>query len=213
MGDARTVNAQLALPFVWPADPSDDEFLVTPSNEAAVRLLADTAAWPVRAALLVGPRKSGRSLLARIFAARTGGRVIDDAEALPEADLFHAWNRAQGGGKPLLIVADAAPPVWAVRLPDLRSRLSAGPLAVIGAPDDSLVRALLQRHFLRRGLDARPDLVDWLAGRLERTHLTVLRVVEALEQESGRRQRRLTIPMAREMLAATSMIVPEPRLL
>ncbi|MGI4731704.1 MAG: HdaA/DnaA family protein [Janthinobacterium lividum] len=207
------MGAQLPLPLVWPADPGDDAFVVTPSNEQAVRLLADPAVWPVRAALLVGPRKSGRSLLARIFASRTGGQVIDDAQRATEADLFHAWNRAQGERTPILLVADAAPPVWAVRLPDLRSRLGAGPVAVIGEPDDALVRALLARQFLRRGLDARPDLVDWLAGRIERTHLTVLRVVDALEEEAGGSRRRLTIPLARQTLAATSMIVPEPRLL
>ncbi len=103
------------------------------------------------AAILTGPRKSGRSLLARIFAARTGGTIIDDAERVPEVQIFHAWNRAQADRLPLLIVADAPPPRWQVKLPDLRSRLANSSLAEIGAPDDELVAGLFEHLFERRG--------------------------------------------------------------
>lgn len=201
--------SQIALPLVWPADPRDDEFLVTPSNERAVTMLDHRAAWPVMTALLVGPRKSGRSLLARIFAAKSGGTIIDDAAGRPEAELFHAWNRAQADRRPLLIVADAAPPGWAIRLPDLRSRLAATPTATIGPPDDMLMRALFERQFGRRGLDARPDLLDWLVTRIERSHVAVMRTVDALDHEVMERRRRLSIPLARTVLAAAALI-PEP---
>jgi len=161
----------------------------------------------VMTAILTGPRKSGRSLLARIFAAKTGGAIIDDAERLPEAQLFHAWNRAQEEHRPLLIVADAAPPEWKVKLPDLRSRLSASPIAAIGAPDDELMRLLLAHLFERRSLDARPDLVDWLATRIERSHIAVTRTVDALDQEAMERRRRLSIPLARTTLTEAGLIV------
>ncbi len=198
---------QIALPLGWPADPRDDAFLVTPANARAVQTLEHTATWPVMTAILTGPRKSGRSLLARIFAAKTGGAIIDDAERLPEAQLFHAWNRAQEEHRPLLIVADAAPPEWKVKLPDLRSRLSASPIAAIGAPDDELMRLLLAHLFERRSLDARPDLVDWLATRIERSHIAVTRTVDALDQEAMERRRRLSIPLARTTLTEAGLIV------
>src|SRR3546814_17859521 len=67
--------SQFALPFEWPADPRDDEFLVSSSNAAAVHTLEHWGAWPVMTAILVGPRKSGRSLLARIFVAKSHGRI------------------------------------------------------------------------------------------------------------------------------------------
>lgn len=198
--------SQIALPFEWPDDPSDDDFLVTASNGAAVQLLEHWATWPVRTALLVGARKSGRSLLARIFAAKSGGAMLDDADARPEAELFHSWNTAQESGRPLVIIANAAPPEWPIRLPDLRSRLAASPIARIGAPDDALVRALLRRGFLKRGLDARDDLIDWLSGRIERSHIAVIRVVDALEAEALGRRRRLTIALARTVLARSALI-------
>lgn len=197
--------SQMALPLAWPAEPGDDAFLVTPSNAEAARLLDRPGTWPVRAALVTGPRRSGRSLLARIWAAKTGGMVVDGAERAGEAALFHAWNAAQAG-RPLLMVADCAPPEWQVALPDLRSRLAATPQAAIGAPDDRLVRALLGHLLHRRGLDARDDLLDWLSARIERSHLAVERVVDLLDQGAMERRRRLTIPLARTTLLEAGML-------
>ncbi len=197
---------QIALPLAWPAAPRDDEFLVTASNERAAALLDRWRDWPVSAALLTGPRKSGRSLLARIWAAKSGGALIDGAEAMPEAELFHAWNRAQADARPMLLIADAAPPAWSIKLPDLRSRLAASPVAAIDAPDDALMRALLERQFLRRGVDARADLIDWLVARVERSHLALLRTVDALDEAALQAHKRLSIPLARNTLQAAALI-------
>lgn len=205
------MSGQIALPLGWPARPREDAFFVTPSNARAAHLLDHWGGWPTMTALLVGPRKSGRSLLARIFAAKSGGTVVDDAQEAPEEHLFHAWNRAQAARRPLLLVADAAPPDWAVGLPDLRSRLSASIVAAIGAPDDALVRALLADQFARRALDARADLIDWLAARLERSHVAVMRAVDTLDQEVLETRKRLSVPLARTTLAAAGLIAGPER--
>jgi chromosomal replication initiation ATPase DnaA len=197
---------QLGLPLAWPPGPGDDEFLVTPSNAHAFHLLERWATWPVMTALLVGPRKSGRSLLARVFASRSGGTFVEDADQRPEAELFHAWNAAQADRRPQLFLADVAPPEWHVKLPDLRSRLAASPVAVIEAPDDALMAALLERQFHRRGLDARPDLIQWLVARLERSHIAVMRAVDILDQDVLERRKRLSIPLARATLVEAGII-------
>ena len=160
------------------------------------------ADWPVRAALLVGPRKSGRTLLGRAFLNRTRGILFDDAERGSETDLFHAWNRAQADRRPLLIIADEPPPTWEIRLPDLRSRIAATPLLRIGPPDDPLVADLMQYLFDRRELVIAPELIRWLARRVERTYLQVLRVVEAMEEDAMIRGTRiLSMQGARAALA------------
>ncbi|MEN2784886.1 chromosomal replication initiator DnaA [Sphingomonas qilianensis] len=206
-------GGQIGLPFEWPADPRDDEFLVSDSNRRAVQLLEHWASWPVMTVVLTGPRKSGRSLLARIFAAKSGGTIIDDAERQPEAMLFHAWNRAQEERHPLVIIADHAPPEWSAKLPDLRSRLAASPVAQIGAPDDALMQALFERLFLKRGLDARPDLIQWLLTRVERSHIALIRAVDVLDQEVLERRKRLSIALAKATLSEASLIVdPAPTL-
>ena len=200
--------SQFALPLDWPADPRDDEFLISESNARAVHQLEHWSTWPVMAVLLVGPRKSGRSLLARIFAAKSGGQIIDDAERQPEATIFHAWNHAQEVRQPLVVVADAPPPEWKIKLPDLRSRLTATPVARIEPPDEDLMRALCERLFLRRGLDARPELIQWLVLRIERSHITLLRAIDLLDQAVLQRHKRLSIPLARATLAEAGLVAP-----
>ena len=200
------MSAQIALPLGWPARPRDDAFLVTPSNARAVHLLDHWASWPVMTALLIGPPRSGRSLLGRIFAAKSGGVVIDEARTAPEEHLFHAWNRAQAARRPLLMIADAPPPMWGVALPDLCSRLAASPVAEIGAPDDELVAGLLNAQFVRRGLVAPPELIAWLVARVERSHAAVLHAVDLLDATALGTRRRLTVALARDTLVAAELV-------
>lgn len=209
VGRGGAAVRQIALPLGWP-EPPDLGFIVTPSNAQAAHLLDHWAAWPVRAAVLTGPPRSGRTLLARVFAAASGATVIDDAEAVEEAAIFHAWNAAQAERRPLLIVAGALPPAWPVALPDLRTRLAASAHAAIGPPDDALVRALLVDRFARRRLDARPALVDWLTARLPRSHGAVLAAVDRLDRAVMQTQRRLSITLAREVLSDPSLVEGTP---
>jgi len=195
--------SQLALPLDWAPGPSGDRFLVGPSNARAVEMLERWRDWPRPAGLLTGPPRSGRSLLARVFARRTGAEVIDDAESADEAVIFHAWNRAVADGRPLLIVADMGPPAWAVALPDLRSRLGASAAIAIEAPDDALARSLVTLAFERRGLAADPTLVEWIATHAERSHASLLDAAVLLDRAAMERRRRPTIALAREVLTGS----------
>ena len=196
--------SQLPLPFERP--DSARRFLVAGPNLQAVRMLERWATWPVMAAILIGPRKSGRTLLASQFAEASNARVIDDAEREKEAAIFHAWNEAQERRRPLLVVADAPPPTWKIGLPDLRSRMQATPVLTLGEPDDELMPRLLQLHFERVGLPPLPDLIAWLTPRLDRTHLAAQRAVEALEAEQSASHARLSIRSARATLIAAGLL-------
>ena len=158
------------------------------------------------AAILIGPRKSGRSLLARIFAAKSGGTIIDDAECCDDETLFHAWNNAQSRRRPLLLIADAAPPLWSVGLPDLQSRLAATPTIVISPPDDVMTSTLFAQLFHRRGLDARPDLIAWLTQRTERSYVAIERTVDLLDQLALESRKRLSIPAVKTLLSSAGLL-------
>lgn len=198
--------SQIALPLDWPAGETQQDFIVGESNAAAVRHLDHWGAWPVMATILTGPRKSGRSLLGRLFARKTGGRLIDEAERRSEEELFHAWNAAQEQRLPLLMIADAPPPAWRVRLPDLRSRLGATPVVTLGDPDDQLARALVEKLFAQRNLFPPPDLLTWLIPRVERTHVALIRVVDALDEAALSRRTRLSLKLARATLSELRLI-------
>jgi chromosomal replication initiation ATPase DnaA len=197
---------QIALPLDWPVADKDEDFLVSAANKAAFDHFKRWSLWPVMATILTGPRKSGRSLLGRIFVRKTGGRLFDDAESHDEETLFHAWNDAQERRRPLLFIADAPPPAWAVRLPDLKSRLTATPHVAIGEPDDALLGDLILKLLADRGLAAPPELAEFLTPRIERSYVAVQQVVDILDRAMLSRHRRMTVPMARRALADAAMI-------
>jgi hypothetical protein len=192
--------SQIALPFDWPAPEESDAFIVTAANRQAVDAIDRPGSWPVRAALLTGPRKSGRSLLGRIFAAKTGGTLIDDAEQHRETEVFHRWNEAQAERRPLLIVAMAPPPIWKVKLPDLASRLAATPVFSLGEPDDVLVAMLLEKLLGQRGLQPGPGVINYIVTRIERSYVAVMRVIDVLDSVALSQHRAITVKLARAVL-------------
>jgi hypothetical protein len=198
--------SQIGLPLDWPVGEKDEDFLVSEANRAAFDHFKRWSLWPVMATVLTGPRKSGRSLLGRIFVRKTGGRLFDDAESHDEEALFHAWNEAQEKRRPLLMIADAPPPAWAARLPDLRSRLGATPQVRIEDPDDALLGNLIVKLLADRSIVAPPDLAQFLVPRIERSYLAVQQVVEVLDRAMLSHHRRMTVPMAKRALGEAGLV-------
>ncbi|MBB5706536.1 HdaA/DnaA family protein [Sphingopyxis panaciterrulae] len=202
--------SQIALPLDWSAGGANDgPLLVGTSNADAVRYLRHVSTWPVRTAVLTGPRGSGRSLMGRLFARETGGRVIDGHDSVPEEAMFHAWNAAQASGTPLLIVADAPPADWQVALPDLASRLRAVPVLTIGEPDDCLARDLIEALFAQRGMAISPEVASYIVPRMERSYAMLHRIVAALDAASLEQGRRVGVRLTRETLLSQGLIDPD----
>jgi len=190
--------SQLALPLDTATRPP--AIVRGSSNRAAIEAMAAAASWPFRTAILTGPPRSGKSLLAGWFVAAARGEAIDDADRLGEEALFHRWNRAQLEERPLLLVSGRAPGAWAIALPDLASRIGAALLLEIGLPDDAMVAALVEEHAERRGLVFGEGALAWLLPRLERSHAAVEQVVAAADRLSLERGQPVTISLLRDAL-------------
>ena len=197
---------QIALPLDWPQTEGESRFIVSDANREAFDHFRHWSMWPVKATVLTGPRRSGRTLLARAFAERVGGRLIDQADTRDEEEVFHAWNDAQDSGLPLVMVADEAPPAWAPRLPDLRTRLAITPIARINQPDDKLFGALIQLLFADRGLHVPPEALRFMSERLSREYWTAERAVEEVDRFAIAERARVTMPTIRRALLQARMI-------
>lgn len=197
---------QIALPLDWPQNQGESRFIVSEANRDAFDHFRTWSLWPVKATLLAGPRRSGRSLLARSFAERVEGRLVDQAEKSDEEELFHAWNSAQESGRPLVMIVDRVPPDWEIALPDLRTRIAVTPVTRIAEPDDNLFQALIELHFADRGLHIPRDALRFMAERLHRDYVTVERAVEAVDRYAIAERARLTLPTIRRALIDAGMI-------
>jgi chromosomal replication initiation ATPase DnaA len=212
------MTAQLSLPLRWsPADGAGD-FFPSESNGVAVAWLEQgPTAWGHHASLLTGPAKSGKTHLARIFAARFGGKfislrrsgeaagsgvyVFDDlGPGLDEIALFHAYNRVKEQGGAMLLVTELQPRDWPVRLPDLASRLGATPQVAIQSPDDALLGAVIIKQLRDRGWTVPPEVVSYLLPRIERSFAAVTTLVSALDQTAAGAKRNMTVVLAGQVL-------------
>ncbi|HET7317400.1 MAG TPA: DnaA/Hda family protein [Sphingomicrobium sp.] len=201
-----TAREQIALPLDWPQSQGESRLIVSDSNRAAFEHFRKWTMWPVKATLLAGPRRSGRTLLARNFVERVRGRLIDRADQAQEEELFHAWNAAQESGRPLVLIVDRAPPEWEIALPDLKTRIAVTPVTRISEPDDMLFQALIELHFADRGLHVPREALRFMTERLHRDYLTVERAVEAVDRYAIAERARLSLPTIRRALIAAGMI-------
>jgi hypothetical protein len=199
--------SQIALPLVLSGGGEPLRIVTGNANAAILEAFANPNAWPFRTAVLSGPPRSGKSLLARWFAdngaGRLGAEVIDNAEAVDETELFHRWNRAQESGRPLLLVSNGAVGMWRINLPDLASRVGAALHMEISAPDDLMVAELIALHAEMRGLVLDDSATAYLVPRCERSHLGVERLVAEIDRLSLERKVPPTMAIWRDALEAT----------
>jgi chromosomal replication initiation ATPase DnaA len=208
------------LVFELPHRPAmgREDFLVSDSNAAAVALIDRWPDWPVGAAVIAGSRGSGKTHLANVWLLRSGARIFEASEisrdGVPaiaavgsaaienvqeladEAALFHLLNLVREQRLQVLLTTDTAPGDLSVKLPDLRSRLKALPLASIAAPDDPLLRAVLVKLFADRQLSVEPHVIDYVLVRMERSMLGAERLVAEADRQALRLQRRVTRAVA-----------------
>ena len=173
---------QIPLPLGSPDGGEQPRIVVGSANAAVIDAFARAGDWPFRTAVLVGPARSGKSLLANWFVSSGLGQAIDNAEGLDEHSLFHRWNRAQETAEPLLLVASGREAGWSIALPDLASRIGAALHLTIGALDDAMMTDLIALHAEKRGLVLGADAESYLASRAERSHLGVERLVAAIDR-------------------------------
>jgi chromosomal replication initiation ATPase DnaA len=221
----RDAPKQLAFDLALDPRYGREDFLVSPSNEQAYALIERWPDWPDTIQLLTGPTGSGKSHLASIWATTAkawtidafevsadrvphlvsnGALVIEDMDRADrdEAALFHLLNLARERRASVLITCETAPLHWGLRTPDLLSRLRLAPAATLEPPDDALLKAVLVKLFVDRQLAVDTTVVDYIAVRIERSLARAAEVVGALDREALSRGRRVSRPIAAEILGA-----------
>jgi chromosomal replication initiation ATPase DnaA len=214
----------LQLPLDLPSAPrfGREDFLAADSNEAALNMVERWPGWSDPILLMIGPPGAGKSHLLAIWAERANAMRVDPA-ALPaidslasappaafaiddidrasdEAALFHLLNFAVEHRAFLFMSAARFPRPEDVRLPDLLSRLRRAPVVEIGAPDDALMRAVLEKLFRDRQLIVEAPALDYAALRLERSLGAARAYVAALDREALAQGRPVTRALAAEVM-------------
>ena len=117
-----------------------------------------------------------------------------------EHALFGLYNRAREWGCRLLIAANASPRALAVKLADLRSRLSWGVVYQLSAASDEEKQAILQFRARRRGLNLGDEVASYIVTRAPRELDQLLQLLDRLDRASLADQRALSIPFVKQQL-------------
>jgi len=193
------------------------DFFISNSNALALSMIEECENWPQNKHLLVGPKGSGKTHLANVWANQRGTRVIASTDitdqsveeyaaqdlviddiplilgvASREATLFHIHNLCLANGNALLMTGTGHVATWTCALPDLASRLNGTRTARLDPPDDLLFQALLAKLFADRQLFPPPDIFPYLLLRLERSYDAAQNAVNHIDRAALSRNRPVT---------------------
>lgn len=208
--------SQLILPIEPASRMTRDDFIVASGNSHAVAFLDAWPDWAAPAAALYGPSASGKTHLARIWAARAGA-VIAEASALrapiggpavvedcdrvtdhaQEAALFAMLER----GAPLLLTGRGSPATWPVGLPDLASRFRALVAFELGSADEALLMALAVKLFADRQVQVPEAVVTELVQQLERSPAAIRDFIARADATALSRQKPINLQLIRGLMA------------
>jgi len=207
---------QLRLKLSRPSSYARTDFVLSDTNREAIAALDAWPGWHGACLALVGPEGSGKTHLACGWAERAGaltlglgvgdlagahGRpvLVEDADRADPETLFHLINMAPAGGG-LLLTSRRHPRTWPTELPDLRSRLNALNVAVIGEPDDVVLEGVLRKFFRERNIRPADDVYPYLMRRIERSVRMAREIVARLDEAADAEQREITRNLARQIL-------------
>lgn len=139
--------------------------------------------------------------------------ALDDLQVIAGAEvwehqLFDLYNRLRESGKRLLVSADVPISKLPLKLADLRSRLGWGPGYRLLPLSDEDCTHLLRQTAERRGIRLGTDVVDYIMRRCPREPGYLIGLLEEIDQESLRVQRRPTIWLVRQILEARGSETP-----
>lgn len=196
-------NRQLTFELGHTPAHGEADFLVGEGNELAYGRIMAFPHWGDPLTLLVGPAKSGKSHLARIFADRSGARFagIDDLEALArdggvqpvivedvdrldydEAGLFHLLNQCMREHRPLLLTAREEVANWPLATDDVRSRARRATAFVLELTDDIQLSHMFVKLFGDRQITVDPKIIAYLVARMERSTEEVVLLVDLMDR-------------------------------
>ena len=198
------------------------DYFVSDANAFAVARLDAVESWTSHKMALVGPKGSGKTHLAHVWAEATGGAVMaltdmqaadvvhvntplaveisDSFEPETENTLFHLHNHMAAVLLPFLMITRAPPARWPLVLPDLKSRMDATELVQIGPPDDALLAAVLVKQFADRQLHVAPSLIAWMTKRMDRSFAEAQRLVAECDAAALAQGRPINRTLAQHIL-------------
>jgi len=109
------------------------------------------------------------------------------------------WERVRADRGLLVVAARAVPASLTFRLPDVASRLGAGPVYTLVPLGDTEKAAAIRLRANNRGFSIADEVVRYIVKRYPRDLHSLFALLDRLDVQSLASQRRITIPFLREL--------------
>ena len=205
-----------------------EDFLVSPCNIEVIEWIDSYPEWgDVNGVVVLGDKSSGKTHLSWLFCEKSSAKfydvleirneifsdvvplnsalVIDNIDVaigdyeLEEA-LFHIINYAMECNTKLFFTTSVVFGELSFLIPDLKTRLCSLPLAKIYPPDDDLLKALLVKQFMERGIVVGAEIVEFVVKHIERNPFAVKSLIERADVLSFEEKRKITIPFIKKII-------------
>ncbi len=217
-----SVNQQLILNLRSLPSMGRNDYFVSEVNKEAVSWLDSWPNWTTFGFIVCGPLGSGKSHLAQVLKTLSHGDIIEakdissknidqlsekkcliieNLESLTsETLLFHIYNMLLEKKNNLMLTSKFNVSQINFELPDLKSRLLSMPQVSIGLPDDRLLKNLLIKQFLDKGILVEMDVIDYLIKRIDRSFEAISKLVAKIDFKSLEKAKKITIPFIKNTI-------------
>ena len=217
-----SVNQQLILNLRSLPSMGRNDYFVSEVNKEAVSWLDSWPNWTTFGFIVCGPLGSGKSHLAQVLKTLSHGDIIEakdisnknidqlsekkcliieNLESLTsETLLFHIYNMLLENKNNLMLTSKFNVSQINFELPDLKSRLLSMPQVNIDFPDDRLLKNLLIKQFLDKGILVEMDVIDYLIKRIDRSFEAISKLVAKIDFKSLEKAKKITIPFIKNTI-------------
>lgn len=208
---------QLLLPLFFKPVYTEKDFVVSSCNKEAYETILQWPLWPTNTIILYGPSGSGKTHLVHIWQHLSQAYDITHESSLflpehhclfienieqikDESVLLHRYNMIKENKGFLLLTSRVHPKDLPFMIPDLMSRLLTVPSLRLGTPDETLLKDVCMKLINDRQLNIKPEVIEYIVTRMERSFATLRRIVDKLDKEALIQKHKITIPFVRQVL-------------
>lgn len=193
-----------------------DELIISSSNLEAYNTIIKSNTWQNNRVLLIGPKKSGKTLLANLWKKKTGAMllhnindlstnnkiIVDNLEYFRDEDLISIINFAQEKSTLLLVISSSYP---IFKLKDLNSRIISTYKVIIKQPDEKLAKLLISSFFKSKQILISNDIINFIYVNIEREYSAINKILNILNEQAMIKKRKITLQFIKEIFTTSYM--------